>query len=477
MAAPVVRKNFVGGPAATQAVQRTLLVVLVLNLGVTAVKLVVGAASGSLAVLADAFHSLVDSSSNVIGLIGVWVSARPADHNHPYGHRKYETIATLAIGAMLMLAGYEIGQGVIERLSGQSAPPDISFGTVLLMLATFAINLGVVIYETRQGRRWHSPILLADAQHTRVDLFVTVSVIASLLGAGLGWWWLDPLVALGVVGLLFRAAWGILRDSSNVLTDVAVLDPQVVQQAAAQVAGVRQVVAVRSRGTPDAAFVDLHVQVNPAMNTHQAHRVASDVESHIAQAFPSVVETLVHIEPQHPPASTWESIMLTLRGLADELDLNIHDVHIHTEPDGGYALEMHVEVDRDQTLAQAHDRVDAFEQRIGRSLPHVRAVVTHIEPLPLHVADEAGRIARAAELRARIQVVADTLAGVGACHNVHLHNVGGHITATLHLTQPATISLVQAHALAETIEGALHSAALGLHRVVVHVEPPESPTN
>ncbi len=458
--------------SATQAVQRTLWVVLGLNLTVSAIKLVVGVLSGSLAVLADAFHSLVDSSSNVIGLLGVWVSARPADHNHPYGHRKYETMATLAIGAMLVLAGYEIGQGVFDRLTGEAPTPVVSGWTMGLMAFTFAVNLGVVAYETHQGRRWHSPILLADAQHTRADLFVTVSVMASLLAGSWGWWWLDPVVALGVVALLFRAAWGILRDSSNVLTDVAVLDPQAVERAAAGVAGVRRVFGVRSRGTPSATFVDLHVRVHPAMNTTQAHQVASAVESEIARTFPSVVETLVHIEPQAPPETSWEHIMLTLRGLADEHEVSIHDVHIHTEPDGGYALEMHVEVDGGLTLASAHARVDAFEQQAHQRLPHVLSIVTHIEPLPLQVADEAGRIARAADLRARIQAVADDLAGVGACHDVHLHNVGGHITATLHLTQPAATPLTEAHALAERLELALHGAALGLHRVVVHMEPP-----
>lgn len=459
---------------AAQAVQTTLWVVLALNLAVSAIKLAVGVFSGSLAVLADAFHSLVDSSSNVIGLLGVWVSARPADSNHPYGHRKYETIATLAIGGMLMLAGYEIGQGVLDRLLGQAEPPAISAWTIGLMALTFVVNLGVVTYETRQGRRWHSAILLADAQHTRVDLFVTTSVMASLAGSALGWWWLDPLVALGVVILLFRAAWGILRDSSNVLTDVAVLDPRAVAQAVAQVPGVRQVVGVRSRGTASAAFVDLQVSVPPAMNASQAHQVASAVESQIAQTFPNVVETLVHIEPQAPPDSPWEHIMFTLRGLADECEVSIHDVHIHTEPGGGYALEMHVEVDGALTLAAAHARVDDFEQRARQRLPRVRSLVTHIEPLPLQVADEAGRVARAAELRARIVAVAEPLAGAGACHDVHLHNVGGHITATLHLTQPADTPLTEAHALAEQLEMALHSARLGLHRVVVHMEPPDA---
>jgi len=462
-------------PSRSTAIRRVLWIVLALNLGVTLIKLIVGFASGALAVVADGFHSIVDSSSNVIGLLGVWVASRPADQNHPYGHQKYESIATLSIGGLLLVAAFEIGQSVLARLFGAEVAPNISSLTIGLMALTFIVNVGVTLYETHMGRHLKSDLLVADATHTRADLWVTLSVIASLMGARFGLTWLDPLVAGGVVLLLTRAAFGILRASSEVLTDVAVADPEAVKGAALSVPGIQWVSKVRSRGRSDAVYVDLHIKVNPAMDTAQAHALASEVERRISAEVPGVVDTVVHIEPSAQAASRWEEISFKLRALADGLGLSLHDLHAHAEQDGGFSLEMHVEVDASLTLGQAHARVDEFERRAHAALSDLRSLVTHIEPLPAPMAlpDEEGALARAAALRQRITTIANGLAGKGACHNVELHNVGGHLTATLHITQPAEQPLPESHALAETITGRLHAHEKRLDRVVIHVEPPE----
>lgn len=457
------------------SIRRVLWLVLALNLAVTLIKFAVGLASGALSVIADAFHSVVDSFSNVIGLIGVWVGARPADYNHPYGHHKYETVAALSIGGMLLLAAFEIGKGVVARFLGASPPPEVTALTLGLMALTFVINLAITAYETRAGRRLQSDILLADATHTRTDLLVTLSVIASLVGARYGAAWLDPLVAGGVVVLLFRAAYNILRSTSYVLTDAAVADPDAVKRIALGVPGVHSVESVRSRGRADAGYLDLHVHVNPAMDADQAHNIASEVERRITEAMPGIVDAVVHIEPgrAEADATLWEDISLKLRSIADGLGIGLHDLHAHAERDGSFSVEMHVEVGANLTLGAAHAAADQFERRVRETMPELRSIVTHIEPLPTDLPDEAGRIKRTAELRERITALADGLAGNGACHNVELHNVGGHLTATLRVAQPADQPLTEAHALAEAIERKLHASIHRLHRVVVHVEPPD----
>ncbi|MBI4770866.1 MAG: cation diffusion facilitator family transporter, partial [Chloroflexi bacterium] len=191
-------------------VTRILWLVLGLNLPVTAVKLAIGFSTGALAVVADGFHSLVDSSSNLVGLAGVWAAARPVDANHPYGHRRFETMATLSIGVLLLAAAWEILRAIVERLTG-GPPPEITPTTLLVVALTLPVNLAIVAFETRAGRRLNSQILLADATHTRTDVYVTLGVLASLLGALLGLAWLDMVVAAVVVGVIVRAAWHILR--------------------------------------------------------------------------------------------------------------------------------------------------------------------------------------------------------------------------------------------------------------------------
>jgi cation diffusion facilitator family transporter len=464
--------------ARVRDVRRVLWLVLGLNLAVTAVKLAVGLASGAISVVADAFHSLVDSSSNVIALVGVWAAARPADRNHPYGHHKYETIATLSIGAMLLIAAFEIGRGAIERLLDPAGPVPTVTATILVLLAlTFVVNLGVTAYETRAGRRLNSSLLIADATHTRSDLLVTLSVMASLVGVRLGLTWLDPLVAGGVVLLLFRAAFGILRTTSDVLTDVAVANPDRVEDIALSVPGVTAVDSVRSRGRTDAAYVDLNIRVNPAMSADQAHGVASEVEHRIAHAMPGVLDTVVHIEPEwaEPGGTAWEEIALRLRAVADGLGLGAHDLHAHFERDGGISVELHLEMAAELTLGEAHAVADHFEARARQVLPDVRQIVTHLEPLPTSLPGEVGGLSPqgATRLKAELTALADKVAGVGACHEVQIHNVSGHLTATLHVTQPAEMPLYDAHVLAESIERQLRNHGQALSRIVVHVEPPE----
>jgi cation diffusion facilitator family transporter len=458
------------------SIRRILWIVLALNIAVTLVKLLVGLASGSLSAVADGIQSAIDAAANVIGLVGMWASSRPPDDNHPYGHHKYEAVTALGIGALSLMAAYEIAKSVIARLTGSEAVLSITPLAIGLMAFTFVVNLGITLVETRLGRRLQSHVLLADAAQTRANLFITVSVITSLVAARVGLHWLDSLVALLIVAVLLYSVFDILRSTSNVLTDVTAADPKDVEKIALSVPNVRRVNGIRSRGHADAVYIDLHVQVHPQMGTEQAHSVASEVERRIAERLPGVVETLVHVEPAPPEApSMWQELSLTLRNVADAMGVGLHDLHAHVELDGGYSVELHLEVDAGLNLGEAHALADEFEHRVHKALPAVRSLTTHIEPLATVLPDEAGLIsqAQAENLRQRITQLADALAGPGMCHSVELHNISGHLTATLHITQPAKQLLTDAHALAEAVEQAIHAHERSLHHIIVHVEPPE----
>ena len=460
-----------------RSVARVLWIALLGNLAMTVVKLTVGLSSASLAVIADAFDSLVDTSTNIVGLIGIWAAARPADDNHPYGHQKYEAIATLSIGAFLLVAAIEIVHGVVQRFTGGSLPPNITTPVIALTAVTFIARLSIAIYEARAAKKLNSNFLRADALHVRTDLFVTPLVVVSLVADRFGLPWLDSVVAIGVVLLLVRAAFRILWTTSKELSDVAVADPAAVQSAALGVPGVAEVSSVRSRGGPESKYVDLHIKVNPAMDADQAHGVASEVERRIAEALPGVVDIVVHIEPEwsDDTASVWQGLVLKLRGVADGLGVGIHDLHAHAERDGTFAVEAHLEMAAGLSLGQAHAVASRFEARAHEVVPHLNSLVTHLEPLPTSLPDEDNRFSarRQNALKTRLTTLTDSVAGLGATHSVALHSIGGHLTATLHVTQPFDKPLIEAHALAETIERRLHASESDLDRVVVHVEPPE----
>lgn len=464
-------------PPRASSIRRILWIVLALNVAVTLIKLGVGVVSGSLSVIADGVQSIIDSASNVIGLLGVWVSARPPDENHPYGHHKYEAVAALGIGALSLMAAYEIVRNVFARLTGNPTLLSITPVTIGLLGFTFVVNLGITLYETRLGQRLQSLVLLADAAQTRTNLFVTVSVIASLIAAQFGLNWLDSIVALIVVVVILRSAYGVLRSTSNVLTDVTAADPKDLEQIVLGVPNVSHVNDIRSRGHADAMYVDLHVQVHPHMGIEQAHSVASEIEHRIAERLPGVVETLVHVEPVRPEASSspWQELSLSHRNVADGLGIGLHDLHAHIEQEGDYSVEVHLEMEASLKLGEAHALADEFEHRIREALPAVRSLTTHIEPLKTVLPNESGLTSptQVNDLRRRITRLTDQLAGHGACHNVELHNINGHLTATLHITQPPDQSLTKAHALAEKVKQTLRDHEPRLHRIVVHVEPPD----
>ena len=163
-----------------------LLLVLVLNLAVAIAKIVFGYASGAISILSDGFHSLTDAASNVAGLVGVRAARQPPDRDHPYGHRKYETVAAAAVTAFLMLLVIEVLRNAFNNLTGRSVPPEISSASFIVMLGTIAVNVGVVRYESGEAARLGSEVLLADATQTRGDVWSSLTVIGALVGARLG---------------------------------------------------------------------------------------------------------------------------------------------------------------------------------------------------------------------------------------------------------------------------------------------------
>jgi cation diffusion facilitator family transporter len=458
----------------SQTVQRVLIIVLALNLLITVVKLVVGFATGALSVIADGFHSVTDSASNVVGLTALYIAARPPDEDHPYGHRRFETLAAFAIGGMLLLVAWEIVKGIFNHL-GEHTLLHITTLDIVIMTATLLVNLGIVTYEARAGRRLGSDLLVADSAHTRTDLYVTLSVIVSLIAARAGYDWVDHLVAAAVAALIVHAAYTILRSTVHVLSDASVLPRGLIEETASSVKGVRHVHRARSRGSSDAAYVDVHVKVDPVMSTTQAHAIASEVERRLKLDVAGVIDAVVHIEPSSRPAPTqWEAVAVRLRAEADAIGVGIHDLHIYEEKSGAYTLELHMEVPANLSLGAAHGLATELESRIKTAVPRVGEITSHIEPLAEAVPDEESPNGPADEsLLDQITRLTDAISGAGSAHDVQLHHVDGHLTAAVHITLPAGEPLTRAHALAEDVERRLLTLLPRLKRIVVHVEPPE----
>lgn len=295
--------------AKLQAVRRVLWATFGLNLVVAIAKLAYGLQSGLLAMAADGLHSLLDGGSNLVGLVGVSAARRPPDSSHPYGHRKFETFAALAIGGMLFLACWEILKAAWERLGGDE-PARVGPGGYAVILATMGVNLFVSTWERREGRRLQSEILLADSVHTRSDLLTSASVLAALVAAQLGWGLLDPIVTVLIVLWIGYSAFTVVRPALATLADESRLDPKAIDRLVMDLPGVLDVHRIRTRGSRDEVFVDLHVQVDPSASVRQAHEVANRVEAAIRELWPQVVDVLAHVEPHGDPVEGLDGSIL-----------------------------------------------------------------------------------------------------------------------------------------------------------------------
>lgn len=293
---PVAERPAADHHSRQQRVRFVLVAVLGLNLVVAGAKITLGLAIGSLAMSADGFHSLLDGASNVVALIGLAVAGRPPDPNHPYGHDRFETLTSLGIASFMMLALFGILQGAWSRLQS-GGMPDVTSLSFIVMGATLTVNVFVTLWERRAGRQLHSSLLMADSRHTLTDIFVSISVIGSLVAVWIGWNWADLVVSAIIAGAIGWGAWSIVRDASLSLSDVAVRESREIEQVVLTVPGVQGTHNIRSRGAEGHVWIDLHIQVDPAMNVDQAHDIASDVARRVEDDFSRPADVTVHIEP------------------------------------------------------------------------------------------------------------------------------------------------------------------------------------
>lgn len=283
-------------------VVRVLWQVLAANLAVALAKIGLGYATGTVSILSDGFHSLTDSASNVVALVGVSIARQPPDDDHPYGHRKFETMASVGILIFLVLVMVQVLWASADRFLHGGTPRVFPEG-IGLMVVTLAINLAVMTYERREGRRLQSEVLLADAKHTRSDVLTSIAVLGALVGVWFGYPLFDPMAALLVAGFIGHACWGIAQDASRILSDQTVIaetDVRLVVQSVPEVLGCEK---IRTRGPVDHVFLDLHLWLDGQTPLEDAHATSHVVKDLLMARFPQLVDVVIHIEPPPPPRS------------------------------------------------------------------------------------------------------------------------------------------------------------------------------
>jgi cation diffusion facilitator family transporter len=342
-------------------------------------KLVVGAMTGSVAVVSEAVHSAMDLVAAVIALVAVSLSGRPPDADHPHGHGKIEDLSGAVEALLIFGAVVFIGYEAIDKLLHGGEVKQIYLGAAV-MGGSAAVNVFVSWYLQRVGRQTDSAALLADAAHLRTDVYTSAGVVVGLLLVHFtGVAWLDPVTALTVALLIVWEAWQITRRSVGYLLDEGL--PEAERQVVERV--IRQsglsFHQLRSRKSGSTRKIDLHLDVSPKATVEQIHTTCDDLEREIVQALPGA-QVLIHPEPllELDGTHTVEWWMARILEQHSDLFRSYSDLHVHEHGEAMH-ISLRLQVDGDLSVSE----VDRLRRHLTEHVTqHVPDAHVYISPEP-----------------------------------------------------------------------------------------------
>jgi len=450
-----------------------LLVTMLLNFVATAIKIAAGLATGALSVVADGLDSLFDGLSNLVGLAGLYAASKPPDAEHPYGHRKFETVAALSISFLLFLTCWQLVEAAWEKLTLPTSPV-VNAWMIAAMLVAMSVQAGTSFYELRAGKRLHSEILVADALHTRASVLVSGSVLLGLGLVRLGFPMADPLLAAFVAVVIAKIGVDILRETLPVLVDQASLDPNLIAGVVEKIGGVESFHRVRSRGAGGNAAVDLHVRVSPDKTVQEADAIAHEVRRRLL-TLPGVSDVTVHIEAQRDTQADANEIVAIVKHAAEALNLTIHESWVYRKA-GDLFVDIHVGVDPGLSLGQAHQLVDRLEADLHLRLPGVKEVRTHIEMALRGVQEDKPVPAEFERLvQQEVERIVAGMPALDSQHNIVVRSArqsGERYFVSLECTIAPETPVVDAHHQSTLLERELTQRLESIAEVLIHLEPP-----
>jgi cation diffusion facilitator family transporter len=443
----------------------------------TGMKIVVGALTGSLGILAEAAHSGLDLIAAVMTLIAVSVSSKPADSTHSYGHGKVENLSAMLETALLLITCVWIVYEAVRRLFFHDVAVEASAWAFMVMGVSIVVDLSRSRILKRAAQKHHSQALEADALHFSTDVWSSSVVIVGLILVGLARTlhapWLakaDAVAALGVSGIVVFISIQLGKKTIADLLDgvPATLREQVVQ--AARVPGVLAVGQARIRRSGPEMFVDLVLIVNRHEAFEHTHDISNAARDAVRQALKKPeADIVIHVAPGRDDDDDW---VARIRSLAARHGLAAHEILIY-EADGRPALELHLEIRDSVNVGAAHARATEFEEAVRREIPGLGPIVSHLEPVRSKAAADGADGVEEERVRRIIAELAPRMGLRCNPHDIELKTVGGEVLVSFHCTVDAATDLADAHSFTERFELALRRRAPRLGRVIIHIEPPE----
>ena len=440
----------------------------------TAMKIVVGFSTGSIGILAEAAHSALDLVAAAVTLWAVRAAGRPADPEHTYGHGKIENLSALFETILLLATCLWIVTEAVERLFFHPAHVEPTPWAFAVMAVSIVIDVSRSRALARTAKKYGSQALEADALHFSTDVWSSTVVLAGLglvvLSPRLGVPWLaqaDAVAALAVAAIVVVLSLKLGKKSIDDLLDAVPDGLRERLVAAARVPGVADVPKLRVRRTGPTAFVDATLTVGRHLAFERAHDIADEAERALLDLLPDG-DVVVHVEPV---AAGAEGLLATTRLLAARHGLGAHAIRTH-ESDGGWSMELHLEVDERLTVRQAHEVVTEFERELHAASPEVGSIVSHIEPVGDVTAMRKTVPADAGEVTVELERLRVERGPSFRPEGLAVRRGEDGLLVTFSLPVPGDLPIGEAHEISDQIERGLKER-LGGGRVVIHVEPRE----
>jgi cation diffusion facilitator family transporter len=438
--------------------------------GMAAAKFAVGIAIGSLALISEALHSSVDVVATVITWLVVRVSDRPADHEHHYGHGKFESLSALGVIAMLYVLAGGILVESYSRLHEGAPPPTISAIPFIVLLIDIAVNFWRARALHRTARDTKSQALAADALHFASDVLGSIAVIAGLALSGLGYAWGDAAAAIGVAVVIAALGLRLARSTVETLLDRAPEGASEKAIAAIRaVPGVVDVERLRMRMVGSTHFIDAIVQVPRTFPIDRVEEIKRKAQAAVSKVLDDADLTFTAV----PVARDNESIRERIMVIARNSGVAIHHVTVH-DLGGKLTVSIDLEVDGEMELNKAHDIAHELERSIRDEFGEDVEVDTHIEPLepemPLGADAAPDRVDA-------IKTALSRFAADGAIHDIHsvrVRNTNAGEIVNFHCRAAPSMSVIKVHENVDAIERALRRAFPTVKRVISHAEPPDA---
>jgi cation diffusion facilitator family transporter len=449
--------------------QKVALSSIVASAGLTLAKGAVGLATGSLAILSEAAHSLLDLAATMMTYFAVRVSGKPADEEHHYGHGKVESVTALAETALLfLLSGIVIWEAGHRLLSGEYHAVAATVWAFAVIVVSILVDFFRARVLYRVAKETSSEALEADALHFGSDMWSSAAVLVGLVAIALGYPWADSAAAIIVAIFICAAGWRLGRRTIDTLTDTAPIGAaERIKAITAAIPGVVAIDRVRVRPAGATLFVDLAVGVSRTLPLDRVTAIKERIQGAVRDAFPTA-ETTVNTEPR---ALNDETVLERIMVIARNRALAVHHVTVHAIG-GRLSVSLDLEVDGSLPLSRAHEIADGLEQAVRDELGLEVEVETHIEPLQTR--GVPGRDApdeRVTAVRRALSELARKLGAVRDIHDVRVRETTEGEIVNFHAYVDPALTVAEVHEKIDELERALRQNFPTIKRVIGHAEP------